>query len=419
MTAPRWRGLVGVLAALSVASIGTRLSAVALPWFVLTTTGSAARTGVVVFAELAPYVLSKVLSGPVLDRVGPRRISIAGDLASTAAVGLVPLLYAAGTLSFGLLLPLVALFGAFRGPADAAKGVFIPDVAEAARVPLERGIGLASTIERLASMVGPAAGGVLVAAGGPYALIVTAVLCGTGAVLIGCSTPACRRQADAKSGETYLNRLRGGAAFLRRERLLRSIAGMVAVANLLDGAWTAVLLPVWVRASGHGPELVGLLLSVLFGCSAAASLLAAVIAHRLPRRTVFLVGFLFAGAPRFVTLALGAPLWVTLAVFAVSGFGSGFVNPIIGAVEFERVPRQLYGRVQTLMAAIAWSGMPFGGVVGGALVAIAGPGPALVAFGAVYLVATTLPGLRKEWGEMDRDRRRFAGERTADPPVRR
>lgn len=56
------------------------------------------------------------------------------------------------------------------------------------------------------------------------------------------------------------------------------------------------------------------------------SLIAAVVSHRLRRPVVVLTGFLLAGAPRFLILAFDDPLWVELAVFAVSGFGAGFVN---------------------------------------------------------------------------------------------
>ena len=48
---------------------------IALPWFVLTTTGSATKTGLVALAELLPLVLLKVLGGPVIDRVGARRVA--------------------------------------------------------------------------------------------------------------------------------------------------------------------------------------------------------------------------------------------------------------------------------------------------------------------------------------------------------
>jgi len=413
--ARRWRGLAGVLAAQGLAWTGTRLSAIALPWFVLTSTGSAAQTGIVVFAEMAPYVVVQLLSGPLIDRVGPRRISIAGDLISTAAVAMIPLLYAIGALEMWSLLPLVAVVGASRGPSDAAKGVFIPAMTEAAGVPLERGTGLAGTIERLASTVGPGVAGLLVAwVGGAYALTVTAVVFGLGAVVIAWATPRDEPSADEESTAGYLARLRSGAEFVRGERLLRSIVAMVAITNLLDAAWISVLLPVWAQATGHGPAVIGLVVAAMSAASIMSSVLAAAFAHRMPRRPTYLIGFLLGGAPRFVVLALGAPIWIIVAVYVVSGFSMGFINPIIGAIQFERAPREMYGRVRTLVVAVAWSGIPFGGLVGGGLVTLLGLSPALMVVGGAYLITTTLPAFQKEWGEMDR-RRRLEWARREEP----
>src|SRR6478736_3269917 len=132
---------------------------IALPWFVLTTTGSATRTGLVALAEMLPLVLLKVLSGPVIDRVGARRVSIACDTASVAAVGAIPLLHETGLLSFPALLVLVAVAGALRGPGDAAKAALTPAVVASAEVPMERATGLHSTIERTSALLGAAMAG--------------------------------------------------------------------------------------------------------------------------------------------------------------------------------------------------------------------------------------------------------------------
>lgn len=297
--------------------------------------------------------------------------------------------------------------GAADGPANAAKSVFIPEVTRAARVPLERGTGLASALERSALTLGPAIAGFVVAAvGGAAALWFTAAFLAMSAPIIAVASPR-RRSEGASAGrpDGYLTQLREGADFLRRDRLLRSIVGMVAVTNLLDAALFSVALPVWARESGYGPVAVGLVVSVMSGVAIGASVLAAMIGHRLPRRAVYLVSFLVGGAPRYVVLALGAPLWLVLAVSAVAGLGSGFINPILGAVQFERIPAPLLGRVRTLVTAAAYSGIPFGGLAGGALIALTGLSPALLLLGGCYLVTTTLPGLQKEWAEMDRSAR--------------
>ena len=87
----------------------------------------------------------------------------------------------------------------------------------------------------------------------------------------------------------------------------------------------------------------------------------------MPRFQVYLWAFLITGLPRFLLLALGVPLWIVIASCLVGGFASGFLNPILGAVIYERVPDAVMGRVTTLNNALCWSLMPFGGLLGGVL----------------------------------------------------
>ncbi len=112
---------------------GTRVSMIAIPWLVLTTTGSASQTGLVAFAELLPLVVVQALAGPVIDRLGARRVAITGDLLSMVVVGLIPLLHLAGALSFPALLALVAVAGGLRGAGDGAKHAFVPALSAHAR----------------------------------------------------------------------------------------------------------------------------------------------------------------------------------------------------------------------------------------------------------------------------------------------
>jgi MFS family permease len=398
------RPLYGVLAAFAAGLTGTRVATIALPWLVLVSTGSAAKTGLLALCQLAPYVVVKALAGPWVDSVGPRRVSISMDLVAASAIGLVPVLAAVDALALPVLLGLAAVSGAASGPGDSAKEVFLPQVAEQARMALERVTGLSGSIERLASTVGPAVAGALVAVVGPApALVVTAVATLLSAALIAWCTdrPEPRPAHDGEQGRpSYRRRLLEGWRHLRSDGLLRSIVAMIAVTNLLDAALSQVLLPVWAKETGAGPAAIGLLGSVLGAAALAGSLAATVVAHRMPRRAVFLVGFLLGGAPRFVVLGVDADVPLTAAVWAVAGLGVGFINPIVSAVFFERVPRPLLGRVNALGDATAWSLMPFGGLAAAGLLGLVGLGPALLAAGAAYLVTTTVPALRPEWGRM-------------------
>ncbi|WP_327103984.1 MFS transporter [Nonomuraea glycinis] len=422
MTGRSLRPLGGVLAAMAVSLTGTRVSAIALPWFVLVTTGSAVQTGLVAFCEMAPYVLVKALSGPLVDRVGPRRISWITDVVSAAATGAVVALHGVDALAFGPLLGMVAVIGAARGPGDLAKEIMVPEAAERGLVPLERATGLAGVTERLAGTVGPAAGGALVALLGPLAgLGVSAACFALGSVIVawalpagvglspgvGDQAPGVGHRASAREERAgYWRRFAQGCRFLRGERLLLALIVMIGVTNLLDAAFASVLLPVWGRESGHGPAMIGVNSGVMGLAAVGGSLVAAAVAHRMRRRVVFFVAFLVAGAPRFLILAVDAPVWAMVAVFAVSGFSGGFLNPILAAVWYERVPRHLLGRVSALGDSLGYAGIPLGGLLAGAAVAWAGPAVVLVACGVAYFLATNLTALRPEWREMDRLRGR-------------
>ncbi|MFI7154799.1 MFS transporter [Nonomuraea sp. NPDC050022] len=448
------RPLAGVLAAMAMSLTGTRVSAIALPWFVLVTTGSAAMTGLVAFCEMAPYVLVKLLAGPLVDHLGPRRVSWVGDVVSAAGAGAVALLHALDLLAFPALLGLVALIGAARGPGDLAKEVMVPEAAERGRIPLERAAALSGVTERLAATLGPAMGGALVALAGPLVGLALSGACfALGFVVIVWTLPRAQpseavaqpeddqggslyaqtkdnqgaapvpeaggpiparepgegpvRDSAAGEGERatgYWRRFAEGVAFLRAEPILLALTLMVAVTNLLDAAFAQVLVPVWARESGHGPAVIGLNSGVMGLAAVGGSLVAAAVAHRMRRRAVFFVAFLVAGPPRYLVLAMDAPVWVMLVVFAVSGLGGGLINPILGAILFERVPRRLLGRVNALGDSLAWAGIPLGGLMAGAAVAAAGLSPVLVVCGAAYFLTIGLTGLRREWRQMDHSR---------------
>jgi MFS family permease len=413
---PRRIPLYGWLTAEAISVLGTRISMIAIPWLVLITTGSATQTGLVAFAELTPMVLFKACGGPLVDRVGPRRLAIAADMLSLAAVGLISLLHHTGALTFPILLGLVAIAGALRGPGDAATTAMIPTLVERAAVPYERATGLASAIERGATMVGAAIAGGLVATVGPAnAVAVDAASFGVCALLLLLTTrsleergrdtldrPASAESAAGKARTSYAAELRDGWNFLRRDPVLMSLAVMVAVTNLLDLAWSAVLLPVWARDSGAGVGAVGLVFSVWGGASMLGALVAAAYGTRLPRFATYLVAFLITGLPRFVLFALGVPLWVILAMCVIGGASSGFLNPVLGAVTFERIPREMVGRVTALNSALCWSLMPLGGVLGGLLVSGIGLSPAMLVVGFAYFAVTMSPALIPSFRGMNR-----------------
>lgn len=397
---------VGLLAAEGISFVGTRISMIAIPWFVLSTTGSATQTGLVAAAEITPLVIFKALGGPLLDRLGPRRVTLFCDFASAGVIALIPLLHQLDVLSFPALLGLVAVAGALRGPGDAGKSAMVPEIARTAAVPLERVTGLASAIERTSSMAGAALAGLLVATfGSANALYVDAASFLVSFVVFGLTTTGLGRPVPTDVGTaatTYLVELGQGWHFLRSEPILVALCAMVAMTNLIDQAYSAVLAPVWAKESGAGVAALGTLFAVMSGASVLGALVAARWGETLPRFRTYVIAFLIAGAPRYLVLAWESPLWAVFVVTAIAGVASGFLNPILGAVILERIPAHLMGRVSSLNTALCWSLMPLGGILGGVAVAGLGVSPALVIFGLAYGLTTMAPTRVASFRRMER-----------------
>ena len=89
MAESRRRGpLVALFAANAISMAGNVAALVAIPWFVLQTTGSASRTGITAAAAIVPVVVSGIFGGTIVDRLGYRRTSIVADLAHQGATAL-------------------------------------------------------------------------------------------------------------------------------------------------------------------------------------------------------------------------------------------------------------------------------------------------------------------------------------------
>jgi predicted MFS family arabinose efflux permease len=274
-------------------------------------------------------------------------------------------------------------------------------------------------------MLGAAFAGALVALAGPVnALIVDALSFGLAALVLAWATRSLASRpapvgtdedvrpepggaaaavlGPEEPGTPYLTQLREGWDFLRRDPVLLGIAVMVSLTNLLDLAYAGLLVPVWARESGGGAAAIGLLFAVFGGASVVGAMTAAAFGERLPRFRVYLLAFLICGAPRFFILGLDAPLWAVLAVAVAAGFGSGFINPVLGAVAFERIPPHLVGRVTSLSSAMCFALMPFGGLLGGVLVGRFGLATALFLCGAAYFLVTMAPAVDRRWRDLDR-----------------
>src|SRR4051794_16130390 len=124
----RDRRLLALLCAETVSMTGVQMTWLALPWFVLTTTGSPGKMTLVLGSEALGLVLLSLPGGTVLTTLGSRRTMMIADAARAPLTLAIPILHWSGDLSFPLLLGLVFALGACAGPYFAAQRALVPEL---------------------------------------------------------------------------------------------------------------------------------------------------------------------------------------------------------------------------------------------------------------------------------------------------
>lgn len=378
-----------LLAANTLAFIAEAISVVAIPWFVFELTGSAARVGLVGFFTMLPRVIAIFFGGQIVDRVGFRVSSIASDLLSGVSVIGIPLLYATGDLTFTRLIVLVIIGAVFDGPGTTAKEAMVPELATEAHIDLDRVNAFFQGSHRLSMLVGPAIAGFLVVlVGASNVLWVNAGVFALSALLTIAFVPGVPVPLHPEEApQSFWANTVFGFRYLRGQRLLLWLAGLICLMNLLDAPLATVQLPALVREYYGSAERVGLLLSA-FGLGAVVgTVIFSAIAPRLSRRRTFIASFFVMGTMSLVS-ALVPPYLVVLGAFVVAGLASAPTNPILMSIRQERVPLQYRARVFGTMRAVAFAAIPLGQLGGGYLIEWIGVRPFIAMVAVVYLAIT-------------------------------
>jgi MFS family permease len=396
-TSPHRRSpLFALLAANAISLTGNVFALIAIPWFVLETTGSAARTGLAGFAAALPVVIAALFGGALIDRIGFRRMSVVSDLASGVTVALIPLLHATVGLAFWQLLVLVFLGGLLDTPGTTARMALLPDLAGLAGMRLERANAIEQMVQRGSQLLGaPLAGIVIAATDVSAALWIDGASFAVSAAVVGLLVPSLQRSAPeaspapaAASGplQRYLHDLRDGLRFIRADALMLPLVAMVAVTNFLD-AMIGLMAPVYAERVFGSAFALGLLYAAVGGGAVATTILFGIAGHRLPRRDTFIWCFVLSGMGLWVLVATPG-LALCVAAMVVRGFGAGPLNPILMTVGQERIPAEMRGRVLGVIGSIAWVAIPAGRLLSGVLVEWTGVIAALAIVTTLYIGVT-------------------------------
>jgi MFS family permease len=391
--------LYALYAADIISLAGNAVAQLAIPWYVLTTTGSATLTGLAVFFNFLPAVIAAFFGGVVVDRLGFRVASIVADLASSAAVAAIPFLHATVGIELWQLMSLVFLGALLDAPGATARAALLPDAVELAGVPMERASGIRGAIQQGSQLLGAPVGGILVATvGATAALWIDAASFLVSAALVAFLIPRARAKESEERGRFWAE-LGEGLTFIRDRPLVRALVLMVLLSNLIE-APGIVVLTVFAEQEYDSASALGLMLGVLGGTALVGALAYSAVGHRFPRRRTYL--WCFAIVPvGYLALATLPSLPVALVAIAVMGLAAGPINPLLFTVMTEIVPANLRGRAFGTIRAGAWASIPLGILLGSVLVAVAGVAATLLAMGTLLAALVAYSFFNPAFREMD------------------
>lgn len=366
---------------------GDVLAALAVPWFVLQTTGSVTQTGITGFFSILPMVIAMVFGGTLVDRVGYKRISVLADLASGITMLLIPLLHLTIGLEFWQLLVLVFLGNLLDAPGGSARQAMLPELADAAGMSIERATGFTQALSRATRMLGAPLAGILIATiSAPYVLIINAVTFFISAFGIQFFVPQhLFKQKHEVKQNSYWADLKAGFNFVRADSLLLSFIGVVMLTNMVDAAMSGVTHPYYFQEVYGSPVNLGFFTGVWAASALGGTLLYSWLGERYSRRWVFTISFMLCGINPIV-MAFMPPFAALLLMAALLGMAAGPLNPIIMVTLYARVPEEMRARVYGFTSAGAMMAMPLGALVAGYLLEWIGLQGALLLYGALYII---------------------------------
>jgi MFS family permease len=361
----------------SISLIGDNLAPIALAFAILDDGGSATDVGVVYSANILARVAFMLVGGVWADRLSRRRVMLTADAARALCTGVLAGAVIMGAAPLALFVAMMAVHGvgaAFFTPASTG---LVPQTVSASL--LQQANALLGIAHSGGSVLGPAAGGAVIALSGPG----TALAADAGTFVVSAAALLAMRPVEHDRGALgagFAADLAAGWAEFRARTWVWVIVLQYAVWHMLVLAPFMVLGAVVARDELGGAGAWALILAA----SGIGELVGGVVALRLrprwPLRVSTWAGLLW--APQVALLALRAPAWLIGAAALVAGAGMAFALAVWNTALHEHVPARALARVSSY----DWAGtlifLPLG-------FALAGPAADAVSISTVLWLGVT------------------------------
>lgn len=358
----RNRSLVGLISAELISLTGSAMTFVALPFFVLVTTGSTAKMGWVLGAEMLPIALFGIPAGTVIAKLGAKKTMLISDAARGPLMLVIPILHHYGHLSFGALLATAFAVGTFSAPYFASSRLIVPEVAGDDEQAVASVNAVLSGANQITQLAGPVLAGVLI--GVTHSPATVLVVDGCSYILSFLIILVVVRAGARVEAAAEQKGVLSGIKYLMRDTLLGPIALAACAINFVaQGIVLGVQAIDYFRYDASGWAIAWMFAG--FGIGA---LLGSIVAQQATQKVPLLRLAAIAAVCMPLPLFFLAPhtSWeIATVIIAAFAFFTPLINaPVVGILTV-RTPPELRPKVMTAVMTVATMAGPLGFIVAG------------------------------------------------------
>ncbi len=365
------------------AAIGFQMLGVAVAWQMYSLTGSAFDLGLIGLMQFLPSAALMLVAGQVADRFDRRRLLQICQIVEGLAAAVLALASVSGWVTKELILAAVFIFGVGRAFEAPTQQTLLPAVVPAALFP--RAVAASASTTQLATISGPALGGILYVFGAtvPYAACFALYLLSV--ILL--SFVRIERAATVRP-PISLQAFFAGVSYIRRNPIVLGVISLDLFAVLLGGA--TALLPIFADEIFQvGPEGLGLLRAA--PAVGALVIMVMLTARPLTRRVgrIMLVSVACFGLATIV-FALSSSMILSTAALAVMGAADAVSVVIRMTLVQIETPDEMRGRVNAVNSLFAGTSNQLGDFRAGIMAAWLGAVPAVLVGGVGTLLVVLI-----------------------------
>lgn len=364
-------------------TLAVQMQSVAIGWQVYAATGDPLDLGLIGLAQFLPFIILVLPAGQIADRMDRRMILMACYGVETICAILLLLFTLSGMAEVWPVFAVLVLFGGARAFAMPTSQAITPNLVP--RVAFPNAVAINSSSSHVATIAGPAVGGVMYVAG-PEVVYSTVgfVLAASVFLMARVQLPQVVRSTEPATWHTVLEGLR----FIQSRPVILGAISLDLFAVLFGGA--VALLPAFASdVLKIGPEGLGLLRTAP---AVGAMLTGVVLAYYPIERQVG--RWLFGGVAVFglAILVFGVSQTFLLSLAALTVMGAGdmvsvYIRHLLVQLE---TPDEIRGRVSAVSAVFIGASNELGEFESGATAALFGLVPAVIVGGIATLGVTAI-----------------------------